>query len=77
MKFLLVGTICLLTNLSDPTSVVCKYVINEEPYTNSADCIKQSHLFVDQLKPMLMDNNGSVKFSCYPYKPIKLEGQKI
>lgn len=77
MKFLLVGTVCLLTNLSDPTSVVCKYVINEKPYTNSADCIKQSHLFVDQLKPMLVDNNGSVKFFCYPYKPIKLEGQKI
>ena len=77
MKFLLVGTVCILTNLSDPTSVVCKYVINEEPYTQAADCIDQSHLFVNQLKPMLQDNNGSVKFSCYPYQPIKLEGEKI
>jgi|TARA_Y100000296_G_scaffold24666_1_gene29090 hypothetical protein len=77
MKFLLIGTLCLLTDLSDPTSVVCKYVINEEPYTNSVDCIKQSRLFVDQLKPMLVDNNGSVKFFCYPYQPIKLDGEKI
>ena len=77
MKFLLVGTLCLLTDLADPTSVQCKFIINEKPYASTDECITESHILVDQLKPMLQDKNGSVKFSCYPYEPIKLEGQKI
>jgi len=77
MKFLLVGTLCLLSDLADPTSVQCKFIINEKPYASADECITESHIIVDILKPELQDKNGSVKFSCYPYEPITLKGHKV
>ena len=78
MNWMLIGTLCLLTNVGDLGSLSCVRVASEIKFANYDACNEYSLLIVDEFSTEVQKYPGQkIEFYCVPYQSIKLKGTEI
>ena len=78
MYWMLVGTLCLLTQVNDPSSLQCVRIASDIKFPTYQSCNEFSHKVVEELRDEINKQPGQgVQFHCINYDLIKLKGQSI
>ena len=78
MYWMLIGTLCLLTNAADPNSLSCVRVASDIKFIDYTTCNAYSYQVVEEFREDLEKYPGqNIKFFCVPYQPINLKGTQV
>lgn len=78
MYWMLVGTLCLLTHINEPSSLHCVRIASDIKFNSYQSCNEFSYMVTDELRDEINKYPGQgVKFHCVNYELIKLKGQNI
>ncbi len=78
MYWMLVGTLCLLTHINEPSSLQCVRIASDIKFDSYQSCNEFSYIVTDELRDEINKYPGQgVKFHCVNYELIKLKGQSI
>ena len=78
MYWMLIGTLCLFTHTTDPSSLQCVRIASDIKFPTYQSCNEFSYKVVEDLQDEITKYDGQgVKFHCVHYELIKMKGQSI